>query len=239
MDKEHILQEIRRTAWSNGGTPLGWRRFSAETGIKESDWLGPHWARWSEAVREAGLSPNRMTAPYDEQDLLARYAGLARELGRLPTEGDMRRKTRSDPKFPTDRPFRRLGTKPQIIKRLLEYCQSHPDLDAVARMCKGYVPRNHRQPATPIRDTSQLGFVYLVKSGRFYKIGKTNAVGRREYELGLQLPEKLQAIHRIQTDDPSGIEAYWHNRFKAKRKNGEWFQLGAADVAAFKRRKFM
>jgi hypothetical protein len=85
----------------------------------------------------------------------------------------------------------------------------------------------------------QIGFVYLIKSGRFHKIGKANSAGRREYEIGLQLPEKATTIHVIRTDDPSGIESYWHNRFAQKRKNGEWFDLSAADISIFKRRKFM
>lgn len=81
----------------------------------------------------------------------------------------------------------------------------------------------------------ELGEVYLFKSGHFYKIGKTNCTVRRGSELRIMLPEKITLIHSIKTDDPSGIEAYWHKRFELKRKNGEWFDLTSNDVKAFKR----
>ena len=84
-----------------------------------------------------------------------------------------------------------------------------------------------------------VGFVYLIRSGRFYKIGKTNSAGRRERELAIRLPEKAATVHVTRTDDPNGIEAYWHKRFEAKQKNGDWFELAADDVKAFRRRKFM
>ena len=71
------------------------------------------------------------------------------------------------------------------------------------------------------------------------KIGRSNAAGRRKYELAIQLPEKAVKIHEIRTDHPAGIEAYWHNRFAAKRQGGEWFDLNVSDVNAFRRRKFM
>ena len=98
--------------------------------------------------------------------------------------------------------------------------------------------RDAEQPAAK-KANEELGYVYLMKAGRFYKIGRTNALGRRERELSIQLPERAEVAHSIKTDDPSGIEEYWHRRFHDRRKNGEWFELSAQDIAAFRRRKFM
>jgi hypothetical protein len=51
MSKINILEEIKRTAKTNGGMPLGKQRFFQETGIKESDWSGKFWTKWGDAVQ--------------------------------------------------------------------------------------------------------------------------------------------------------------------------------------------
>jgi hypothetical protein len=148
-------------------------------------------------------------------------------------------KARNDPGFPHDRPFRRFGAKRELVAKLLEFCRSHDAYNDVARLCEEYVPHRPETAQESVAPDNNVGYVYLIKSGRFYKIGKANHAGRRNYELTIQLPEKAKEVHVIRTDDPGGIEAYWHNRFATKRKNGEWFDLDGTDVAAFKRRKFM
>lgn len=145
----------------------------------------------------------------------------------------------SDPEFPNEKVFDRIGAKPDFIKELADYCRGQSEYKNVVNFCEEYLAHNCDAPEKPGALEEQIGYVYLIKSGRFYKIGKANSVGRREYEIALQLPEKASTVHVIRTDDPSGIEAYWHNRFALKRKNGEWFELSAADIAIFKRRKFM
>jgi hypothetical protein len=56
VTKLYILQEIKRTTRANGGTPLRKLQFESKTGIKRYDWFGVYWARWSDAIREAGYT---------------------------------------------------------------------------------------------------------------------------------------------------------------------------------------
>lgn len=101
MNKEYILSEIKRTAAANGGVVLGRSRFSQETGIKESDWSGKIWARWGDAIREAGFEPNQLQTAYGEHVLIEKFIGLARELGRFPVAAEVKMKARSDDGFPS------------------------------------------------------------------------------------------------------------------------------------------
>jgi hypothetical protein len=127
-----------------------------------------------------------------------------------------------------------------LAEKLRAYCVATDD-DATAAMCTELISAKESSSISELDVPSedQPGFVYLLKSGRFYKFGRTNAVGRRERELAIQLPEKAALVHEITTDDAPGIEEYWHKRFAACRKNGEWFELSAREITAFKRRKFM
>jgi hypothetical protein len=179
-----------------------------------------------------------LQAAFSEDYLLAKLIELIRELGRFPVAADVRMKARRDADFPSHNVFERLGGKAARAKRLLEYCSRLGEHDDVVALCAPLAKGTKDADPEPQAEVGEVGFVYLMKCGRFYKIGHTNSVGRREYELSIQMPERAKVVHKIKTDDPRGIEEYWHRRFAAKRKNGEWFDLSAAEVSAFRRRRF-
>jgi hypothetical protein len=243
VDRQFIVAAIQRTAAANGGEPPGRERFARETGIRASDWLGRYWARWGDALIEAGFEPNQFVKRIDDAELLAALIPEIRRLGRMPTSAELRLRARQDGDgFPSHSVFGRLGGKAEVRKRLLAYCQGHPQYSDVELALQASAdPPRRRLPddLDAHDDNGDFGFVYLMKSGRHYKIGRTNSPGRRGRELAIQLPERAETIHVIETDDPVGIENYWHRRFADHNTNGEWFDLSATDVKAFKRRKFM
>jgi len=239
MIKQHILDEIVRTAATIGGIALGRERFFQETGIKESDWLGKFWARWSDAVTEAGCIPNKPNAPMEETALLESFVAFIREVGHLPVVSELKLKAKQTSGFPSHNTFRKFGNKSQQIQKLIEYCEGKPSYADVLAIARASEPEDVEAPTDAESAEETIGFVYLLKANRFFKIGRSNSFERRSRELAIQLPERAETVHVIRTDDPIGIELYWHRRFESKRKNGEWFELSAQDVKAFKRRKFM
>jgi hypothetical protein len=238
MDRQYILDEIRRTAIVNGGVPLGRERFQRETGVKYYDWYGRYWTRWGDAVSEAGFTPNKLREAYDETVVLEKYIDLMRGLGRIPVDGDLRIRAHVDKTFPHTGAFGRLGTKAQLVAKVLDYARLHEGYEDVVDFCSSPPTARARHTAAAMPE-QPIGFVYLIRVGRYYKIGRSNSPGRRERELAIQLPEKSRTMHVIRTDDPIGIEAYWHKRFESKRKNGEWFELTSSDISSFTRRKYI
>lgn len=238
MEKQEIIEEIKRTAKLNNGKALGQERFVKETGVKKSDWYPYHWLRWSDALQEAGLAPNQLSTAISKDFAIEKLIGLIREIGHFPVAGEFRIKERRDSTFPTHGVFDKFGGKKKLVAAVVSHCRTHGGLEEIIEICAEHVGEDE---PTLVESTEgsieEDGFVYLMKSGRFYKIGRTDAVGRRHSEIRTQMPESVDVVHHISTDDPSGIEAYWHKRFAAKRKNGEWFDLTRADINAFKRRK--
>lgn len=238
MEKTQILDAIRRIAARNGGKAPGSQRFKTETGVGKADWYPKYWLRWGDAVREAGCAPNALSASFSDDFLIQKYIELTRELGRFPIEGDLMVKRRSDTTFPNREAFARLGNKGERVAKVLEFCRRHDEFADAISMVVAAVPRPSPIDEV-VTDKPTIGYVYLLRHGtrREYKIGRTINVLRREGEIRIELPNEVTPIHVVKTDDPSGVEEYWHRRFAANRLRNEWFALTAADVQAFKRWK--
>lgn len=239
MEKQDILNKIRRLAEANSGIPPGQQKFANETGLAESKWRGVYWTKWSEALREAGFTPHAYNIAQPPEQILSKLAGLVRKKGRFPTSAEMRLEKKLDLDFPWHNTITRLGNKETLTAKLREFCTKHDSYQDLVQLLSPVSENANQEPLNSYRQAAERGCVYLLRSGKFFKIGCTNDIGRRSYELRIQLPEKSKLIHEIKTDDPKGIEFYWHRRFADKRANGEWFSLSQDDIAAFKRRKFM
>jgi hypothetical protein len=82
----------------------GVRIFARETGIAEHQWRGKFWARWGDALIEAGYQPNKWTGRLDSKEFLTGVIAACRHFGRLPTYDEMdiyRTSAPSVPKSPT------------------------------------------------------------------------------------------------------------------------------------------
>ncbi len=82
--------------------------------------------------------------------------------------------------------------------RILNYCKGRTGYDDIIALRTPIAEVARDEAAKDEIEPEEItGFVYLMKSGRHYKIGRSNAAGHREYELTIQIPEKLITVYTI------------------------------------------
>lgn len=131
--REHILAEIKRLASENDGKAPGRAYFQQQTGIAESEWYGKIWVRWSDAVREAGISPNEMNERLPSDFVLDKYAEVCRHYGRPPSSAELRFYGRNTPGFVSHNTFAtHFGSKNDLIAALRDRAKSRGEADLVS-----------------------------------------------------------------------------------------------------------
>jgi Meiotically up-regulated gene 113 len=232
--RERILSEIRRIAEANGGQPPGAQVFQNETAIRAHEWRGKLWARWGDALSEAGYIANEFQQKIEPKSVFPEFALAVRKYGREPTIAELEMLKHQDPSFPVFRSVvAQFESKLAMMRSFREWASASEEFKDCLELLPEY-PESEPLTAKSTRD----GYVYLIKSGANYKIGRGDELEKRVKQIRTALPEASTLEHSILTDDPPGIEAYWHRRFADKRSNGEWFKLSKQDVAAFKKRRY-
>lgn len=233
--RQGILSEIKRLATEAGGVAPGQQKFENETGIIPSRWRGVYWARWGDALKEAGFEPNEWSSKKDTNALLEKFAEIVIAKGSLPVRSELELMRISDSSVPSQKHIvGHFGGKAGLERALLGLAATDERFKALSTL----IEIEERAPNL-VKETQKIdGWVYLLKSGENYKIGRSDNLERRVKQISVAMPDTTNLFHAIQTDDPVGIEEYWHKRFAARRLNGEWFKLTKSDIATFKRRKF-
>jgi hypothetical protein len=245
ISRDEMIAFVQRSARANGNRPLGERAFFADTCLNRRDLWDVGVRSYGDLCELAGYSRNRLQTQLEPNRLLEALAVLTAEIERYPDHTDREIARRKNNAFPSYEAYRTAQSKNgPLANQLLEWCRTRPAHAAAHRIVKEYVSRQDTAPASAHRRGKVVtGYVYLMRygtRGRKYKIGKSEDPPRRHSQISGMVPQELSIVHVIETDDPIGIEKYWHQRFDEKlvTNKKEIFQLEPGDIAAFKRRKY-
>lgn len=129
--------------------------------------------------------------------------------------------------FWRNKPFFRFADNVAVRYMLDDLFAEHfPDIDT---MSLGGVTG---MQTTPRERTYQVipGYVYVIHSEYGYKIGKTVNLKTRTQLFSVKLPFPIELVHYAWFDNYSEAETRFHERFAAKRLEGEWFSLSPGDI---------
>ena len=78
------------------------------------------------------------------------------------------------------------------------------------------------------------GYIYVLRAGDYYKIGRAKNPDSRIRQLKIQLPFPVEVVYLFACEDYVAAEAYYHWLFASERVNGEWFLMEEHDLAPFR-----
>lgn len=88
----------------------------------------------------------------------------------------------------------------------------------------------------PPDSPKQPTLIYLLKSGKYYKIGATDEIEIRLSALQMGNPFLIKLIDCVYVDDGLQEERALHSLFAEKRIRGEWFCLSPKEVEEARKR---
>lgn len=234
LSKEIFLNKLRYIYKELGNNTPSEKVFFEKEGVTIYDLRRFGWSNYGEFVREAGLTPNKFdNTKYSHRQLCEMFITLIKEKNKWPTRGDLDVRHYRDNDFPDSSIFyKRLGKSKVLAESILKFTGYEDRYRDVSEICTALLETITKD--NPNEESITKGFVYLGKQHGTYKIGKSIDMNRRREDLTLLGSEPFELIHTIETDDIAGVERYWHDRFKSKRKRGEWFMLTSSDIRAFK-----
>lgn len=243
MDKETLRLAIQATCTAEG-RPVGRRKFREVTGIPDSAWYGKLYATWGDALEDAGFCRNSKNTRVDAAAIRDQYRRIIDHLGMVPSNAQLRLTLRNFAGFHSHNTFHTAYPQKRTLIRAIS---AMPETsDEVKDICYNWLEKHNvaedgepNDERLPEGIGIQSGLVYMLQSGNFFKIGRSDSIERRLKSISVAMPHAVELIHTIKTDDMVGIELYWHRRFKAHRLNGEWFDLPKQEIDAFLKRKIM
>ncbi len=211
--------------------------FARETLVSEDQWKGKLWDRWGDALTEAGYGAKPAPQRLSPENVLIKIVQACRAYQKIPTYAELTLYRAGNPGLPSTQEIATLFSgRSGLLLALAKLALADEQYADIKAMLPPETPSADETVYKGTKNTD--GLVYLIKSGAQYKIGQTEKIERGFNEIEISLPAKSAIIHTIRTDDPPGIEAYWHNRFRDKRADGDWFKLLPADISAFQKRKY-
>lgn len=74
------------------------------------------------------------------------------------------------------------------------------------------------------------GSVYFIESDFGWKIGKATNLKKRRQHFSVKLPFEFAVRCQIKTHQKTKVESYFHNYFKDRLINGEWYDITDDDI---------